>query len=1229
MSIRKYNYKFGRVTAIALTLALALSVFTPIGAFADETSTVEVEAQAAPTSSVKTEVDWFDDVYDGIEPGHVFESVTWERLNYILGYGPLTGGNNATDSATALETPIVDGPFATTPYPGGNFAIVFGGPENASSQAALKYINEVAIAKGVQKIYHFDPKLDGGRDGNTNQAPGAELDITNTQLNSMWGDLWTHSRGWGTKDRLKNIAPEYDSSSTYLFIYNKDNLNGGVSEPIIAGKVFKGDTLTGADADTYKAEIANIFDAAGLDGENKANISTYSHIDYYQSRINHVPATQTAGVGIAVEDKADFPVQTITYPELIHLLETDGDFAILFGGTWCPYTAPTIATAAKAAKANGVNKIYQFDFRLDASSATGIRHIRDNTNNGGFAYLFGDIVNDFLSNIELPLIGAQSTGAGMGGLATPVVYYPHNDTTKDSISQQRLGVPLHFQYNKNNIDSKGASAPIASQWLGYAPFIGRVHSYAWFTADSLKNYFAKPDVRITGQASGEGTTGQAVAGLGRHVDPDFDIVTQENNLNNGLASATLAVPALYDFFAGVTENRTVSVSAWDDKPVGNPVDTSEPSETGGCGTGTNSISDEVESPILGQNGEVTYDVSNYDIQLSYARPIGNTPAGYRAKTTISAKALARLDTISFDFAVDNVRKVTVNGTTASFVKDYNDAEDTYKLIVTPATTVAKNATFEVVVDYYAYTSTDYQFGGSKTQGFLPSVNSEGATTVGEPNGPLFWFPSNNNTTDRATYSVHLTSPRSLVGVSAGILKDKESHGTVVTTHWEQSSPTLPYLEFASFGNYIEFEQEITLTDGTKIPALSYIDKKLYETSGPIAKANAYAYAEKLQDYIQWAESKFGKYPQKAAGFIFESINGDTANHENVGRPVYAGIPDKGVFVHELLHQWFGDSVAIANWEDLWLNEGFAVYLTNVFYAEQTNTVPNGDIQALYADWFAAQEDEAFWGLAPANPKNSYNLFGNGTYGRGSYALAALRNAIGDDNFFKLLQTWAKRYAGKAATTENFTALAEEVTNVDLDEFFETWLYGTEKPASFPTAEFKGKEIVNQSLPTITGTKAVGQKLTASNGTWDPTPDSYTYQWYASGKSISKATKNTYTLTSAEKGKAITVKVTAVKASYDNVSATSKATAAIKAGTIAKGTVKISGTAKVGKKLTAKTGSKWTSSTKFTYKWYANGKAISKATSKTLKLKKAQQGKKITVKVTAKKSGYTTVTKTSA
>ncbi|MCU4671521.1 hypothetical protein ACFQRL_02795 [Microbacterium fluvii] len=166
-----------------------------------------------------------------------------------------------------------------------------------------------------------------------------------------------------------------------------------------------------------------------------------------------------------------------------------------------------------------------------------------------------------------------------------------------------------------------------------------------------------------------------------------------------------------------------------------------------------------------------------------------------------------------------------------------------------------------------------------------------------------------------------------------------------------------------------------------------------------------------------------------------------------------------------------------------------------------------------------------------------------------------------------------------------------------------------------------------ATPTVSGTAKVGLKLTAKPGTWS-IGTALSYRWYVGGTAVSGATKSTFTPTASHAGKTVTVKVTGKRAGFTTASTTSKATAKVaKASTLKKATPKISGTVKVGKKLTAKPGA-WTSGTTFTYQWYVGGKAVSKATKSTFTLRSSDKGKTVKVKVTGKKAGYTTASKVS-
>ncbi|MDR1790851.1 MAG: hypothetical protein LBR20_04225 [Propionibacteriaceae bacterium] len=180
----------------------------------------------------------------------------------------------------------------------------------------------------------------------------------------------------------------------------------------------------------------------------------------------------------------------------------------------------------------------------------------------------------------------------------------------------------------------------------------------------------------------------------------------------------------------------------------------------------------------------------------------------------------------------------------------------------------------------------------------------------------------------------------------------------------------------------------------------------------------------------------------------------------------------------------------------------------------------------------------------------------------------------------------------------------------------------------PDVKEGSKKYTKAPTPTISGVKRVGKKLTAKAGTWAPAKVQLTYNWYRNGKKIVGAYLSTYTLTASDQGKRITVKVTGYKDGYTTTAKTSKQTGKIAVGKLSRKPLpNIVGVKKVGSKLTAKPGL-WKPAVKKKYQWYRNGKKIKGATKATYKLKAADAGKRITVKLTASRAGYKSVSKIS-
>ena len=138
------------------------------------------------------------------------------------------------------------------------------------------------------------------------------------------------------------------------------------------------------------------------------------------------------------------------------------------------------------------------------------------------------------------------------------------------------------------------------------------------------------------------------------------------------------------------------------------------------------------------------------------------------------------------------------------------------------------------------------------------------------------------------------------------------------------------------------------------------------------------------------------------------------------------ISSEDVVVHELAHQWYGDSLAVAQWQHIWLNEGFATYAEWLWNEGMRGTPAQEIFDSLYSD---IPEDDPFWQVVIGDPGPDL-LFDIAIYFRGAMTLQQLRVAVGDRDFFKILERWAQK---------------REISGEELDELFETWLFTPGKP----------------------------------------------------------------------------------------------------------------------------------------------------------------------------------------
>jgi aminopeptidase N len=429
---------------------------------------------------------------------------------------------------------------------------------------------------------------------------------------------------------------------------------------------------------------------------------------------------------------------------------------------------------------------------------------------------------------------------------------------------------------------------------------------------------------------------------------------------------------------------------------------------------------------LGNGG---YDALHYDIDLDVV-VIANYVDGI---TTMQAQATQDLSAFNVDFAGFLIDKVLLDGEPVDYDRDGRE------LTITPEEAIAEGTEFELTITYAGIP--EQPDGSLFSGGWTPY--QRGIFVASEPAGAAQWYPVNDHPLDKATYAIHVTVPEPYVVASNGTLQEVIENDANRTYVWDNPEPTASYLVTVNIAQFAERTDE---TAGG-LPIRNYFPVDIADDGEVVFGDQA--------EMIDYFETVFGPYPFDVYGavvadtplpFALEtqtiSLFGRDVITQNTGRRSPDGA--QGVIAHELAHQWFGDSVSLSTWEDIWLNEGFATY-AQALWIEHTEGEESRD--AMLAGWYNQISDpdipESF--ARPGTPPPD-NLFNGMVYLRGGWTLHALRLAVGDEDFFDILRTYTERYAYSNAVTQDFIDVAEEVSGEELDELFEQWLYETDVPA---------------------------------------------------------------------------------------------------------------------------------------------------------------------------------------
>jgi len=424
-------------------------------------------------------------------------------------------------------------------------------------------------------------------------------------------------------------------------------------------------------------------------------------------------------------------------------------------------------------------------------------------------------------------------------------------------------------------------------------------------------------------------------------------------------------------------------------------------------------------PNLGNGG---YDVDHYDVALTF-RDDGSIVG----LTTISADAAMDLPSFDLDFTSLSVGAVRVDGADANWTM--RDEE----LVVTPAVPITAGHRFVVEVEYagtphrVATTALPFPIGWFDGPSGAEYV-------VAEPDAAHSWFPSNDHPSDKATFGFSLTVPSGTFAAANGTLVDTVDDIGSVTYRWETRHPMATYLATILVSDHHSLVPDPGSTATSGVDVRNVLPTTL--AAAPPADL------ARTGEMIRFLSEEFGPYPFERYGVGF--VDGFGAALENQTLSLFdtelASSPILDlVLVHELAHQWFGDSVTPRWWGDIWLNEGFATY-AELLWIEHTRG------ETAYRDAIRERTRQArAAGYPPPGSPPATDLFNGGVYQRGALTLAALRDEVGDDAFFEILRTYAARFADGNATTADFVGIAEEISGKDLGAFFDMWLHDPSLP----------------------------------------------------------------------------------------------------------------------------------------------------------------------------------------
>jgi hypothetical protein len=393
------------------------------------------------------------------------------------------------------------------------------------------------------------------------------------------------------------------------------------------------------------------------------------------------------------------------------------------------------------------------------------------------------------------------------------------------------------------------------------------------------------------------------------------------------------------------------------------------------------------------------------------------------------------------------------------------------LVITPAQAIANNDTFTVDVAYNGVPLRHRDADGTE-EGWLNTPNGDGTFNVNEPIGAMTWLPSNNHPADKATYDFYITIPscsqnatlnpglptsppcfRKTALGNGELLSYIDNPDSTTTWHWRMGYPMATYLAAATIG---DFDLTATTTNyGT------FFYNALDSTFTAAQKQSANNTIAEETNIVNRENDIFGSFPWDSHGVVADAAGSIGYVLEVQGKIHFPSSSiGLGTLAHETSHQWFGDSVSLKNWNEIWLNEGWATYSANWYSAKySTGASLDSIFTGQYTPGGGACPGNNKWCVAPhdVDAANEFSTFP--VYTRGGTMLISLQKILGDTKFYNLSRKWQATYKYGNATTQDFINMAKDIASQPagtsrgfdacqvntLDQFFQQWLFGHTQP----------------------------------------------------------------------------------------------------------------------------------------------------------------------------------------